>query len=150
MANIFTKLNIGDSVASSGGRVWKKLSAESAEATDELQGTWVFAAGVVTIPVSSSSPVTYNVNFTTADGAYTADSIKLVNTGEPYYSALAYELHYCGGNLGDYIVYSARYSDANGVWHADHFRTITITSTLAEVTNGSALLGWLKANATKQ
>lgn len=27
----FTKLNIGDSVASSGGRVWKKLSTESGE-----------------------------------------------------------------------------------------------------------------------
>ena len=31
MANKFTKLNIGDAVASSGGRVWKKLSVESAE-----------------------------------------------------------------------------------------------------------------------
>lgn len=30
----FTKLNIGDSVASSGGRVWKKLSAESAETSN--------------------------------------------------------------------------------------------------------------------
>ena len=29
MANKFTKLNIGDAVASSGGRVWKKLSVES-------------------------------------------------------------------------------------------------------------------------
>lgn len=29
----FTKLNIGDTVASGGGRVWKKLSAESAKAT---------------------------------------------------------------------------------------------------------------------
>jgi hypothetical protein len=29
MANKFTKLNIGDAVASSGGRAWKKLSAES-------------------------------------------------------------------------------------------------------------------------
>lgn len=30
----FTKLNIGDTVASSGGRVWKKLSAESAETSN--------------------------------------------------------------------------------------------------------------------
>jgi hypothetical protein len=31
MAKIFTKLNIGDAVASSGGRVWKKLSVESGD-----------------------------------------------------------------------------------------------------------------------
>lgn len=34
MSKIFTKLNLGDAVASSGGRVWKKLSAESAEEPD--------------------------------------------------------------------------------------------------------------------
>lgn len=38
----FTKLNIGDSVASSGGRVWKKLSAEE-EVT--LEGTWLVNSG---------------------------------------------------------------------------------------------------------
>lgn len=38
----FTKLNIGDSVASSGGRVWKKLSAESVNVAD-LIGTWTLS-----------------------------------------------------------------------------------------------------------
>lgn len=37
----FTKLNIGDAVASSGGRVWKKLSAESAEEVKDPIGTWL-------------------------------------------------------------------------------------------------------------
>lgn len=42
----FTKLNIGDSVASSGGRVWKKLSVESAE-EESIVGTWVFNNEIV-------------------------------------------------------------------------------------------------------
>lgn len=48
-----------------------------------------------------------------------------------------YDYIYNGGNVS--------YSE----W-VNSFGTITITSTLAEVTNGDTLLAWLQANATKQ
>lgn len=57
----FTRLYIGDTVASSGGRVWKKLSAE---AQDELAGTWVFNN-------SLSGAIDSNVNFESVDGNWT-------------------------------------------------------------------------------
>ena len=44
----FTKLNIGDAVASSGGRVWKKLSAESAEEVKDPIGTWLVKEAIPT------------------------------------------------------------------------------------------------------
>lgn len=54
----FTKLNIGESVASSGGRVWKKLSAESAvvEETiaEKLIGEWYLNAGLTLARLTDS------------------------------------------------------------------------------------------------
>ena len=42
------------------------------------------------------------------------------------------------------------YDSDDGLWVDNAYKTITITSKLSEVTNGQALLTWLKANATKQ
>lgn len=134
----FTKLNIDDSVASSGGRVWKKLSAESAEVQDELQGTWVF-----NVFVSTNAEREFLFNFT--------------SNGVDYYGLKTYidlsksYMAYKKSNG----VYSDVYNfneDMGGpeTWTNDAYKTISITSKLSEVSDGDDLLSWLKANATKQ
>lgn len=45
----FTKLSIGDIVASSGGRVWRKLNAERKKVHYELEGTWILNTELVDV-----------------------------------------------------------------------------------------------------
>lgn len=165
----FTKLNIGDSVASGSGRVFKKLSAESEEVQDELSGTWVFN-DIVNSPLSSDIPFSsasipvgattrstvylygFSVNFECAGVAY--DEIVFNNYGkvDNWNYLFSYYLNDVK-MVNAYTFFSASYSEKTqdiNTWVVDTRKTINITSTLADVTNGDALLTWLKANATKQ
>ena len=133
----FTKLNIGDIVASSGGRVWKKLSVESAEVQDELAGTWVFN-DLLEIPDNFYGGFVFN---------FVSDNVQFTQFYVKNWDMYNYDsLSYYNDDTDTYLynVYKS------GVWTNASYKTITITSTLSEVTNGSALLAWLKENATKQ
>lgn len=79
----FTKLNIGDIVASSGGRVWKKLSAESAKAT---------------------------ITFTVAGTEYQAeDGMTWAEWCESDYNTQSAHIEFSGGTM---TVYWAKYSSS--------------------------------------
>lgn len=158
----FTKLNIGEAVASSGGRVWKKLSAESAEVQDELSGTWLLNP---TVKGSGSSGHYYYLNgsFKGKSGSSLQEypllkvwigkstelfGIFILFNGEDgnysstrfYNSASKVEFRNQAGDIS-----SAVATTADGI----QGRTFTITSTVNDIENGSELLEWLKANATK-
>lgn len=108
------------------------------EVTDELAGTWVLND---VLDIEDFSENTYDVSFVSNSIEYGKLWIGF------YFDA---EL--------DYLLYSsANASWGDGVevyrdtsWLNNSYKTITITSKLSEVTNGSTLLAWLKANATKQ
>lgn len=134
----FTKLNIGDSVASSNSRVWKKLSAESTGAQDELAGTWVFKAGFYDGGIGEG---TYYLNFTNGDN-YSGTALRAV------YEGMGYTISYL--EWGEWRTVAVG-STVNGTnFYDDSDRTINITSKLAEVSNGDVLLTWLLTHATKQ
>lgn len=107
---------------------------EPEEPAEELAGTWVFTSELGTVGTYDEivGSVT-NVNFTSNGVNYT--SIKTTNYSNLYY--------------GNTLVFE---NDGmpSASWVNNSYKTITITSNLAEVTNGAALLAWLKANATKQ
>lgn len=72
----FTKLNIGDAVASSGGRVWKKLSVESAEEVKDPIGTWLVKEAIPTdladLNISSECGVKGKFKYANNNGLYNA------------------------------------------------------------------------------
>lgn len=167
----FTKLNIGDAVASSGGRVWKKLSVESAEVQDELQGTWMLNTTLITTSNLNGDyklDGTFNALVSTTDSALTSYPLYQIRVNG---SSTASTLIVYGGvfveSKGAYcpnISFNSgngkfRMTDKKGVSTAflDNTdnryydaRIFTITSKLSEVSNGDKLLAWLKTNATKQ
>lgn len=174
----FTKLNIGDSVASSGGRVWKKLSAESAEDVT-LEGTWVFNSLLDYDDVATTWYVDgyfYGIDETGATHYYPLKRIRL-NTGQGVFGTWNRLQFYNNSKLvgGEKYCYTTNYlaGDGSNYWESyvilrnDEntggtelasrnvlddavFRNVIITSKLSEVTNGDTLLTWLNANATKQ
>jgi hypothetical protein len=178
----FTKLNLGNSVASIGAKVFRKLSTEApvpalsaptisldgdilsiadasglatsfdilvdgvvktsvtagqngggeSEVQDELAGTWVFNDTLSDDILSS-----FNVSFSYNGVLYSSIS-GTPEVMKPRHVYLVYV------NESDTItVY-------DNEWINSANKVITITSALAEVTNGDELLTWLKANATKQ
>lgn len=104
---------------------------------DELAGTWVFNDDI-----DIRTTFNYNVNFTN-------DSVSYTNLYVSRSFSRGYILHYANTS-SDNEAYV--YNDPAGEiwWFNDKYKTITITSKLADVTNGEELLAWLKANATKQ
>lgn len=112
------------------GPIWDIVNIPS-NGDDSIVGTWVFneTLKLDTFDVQAI----YNVNFVSNVQNY----IRLILTkGTVYYGY--------GDRFGDV---TAVY---NGDWEDAVYRTINITSILDEVTNGDALLSWLKANATFQ
>jgi hypothetical protein len=103
-------------------------------AEDELTGTWVFNDGP---NIGLANNVSYNLNF---------------NSNNTQYSTLAYHTNNDDISVLKYDTDEVAYGMFGVVdsWQRDAWKTITITSKLSEVTNGEALLTWLKANATKQ
>lgn len=220
----FTKLNLGDIVASSGGRVFKKLSTMTIP-TEQLPSpygvtidgntlTWgdysilatsfdIFVDGVVKATVSAptnsfdlsalgladgtysitvvskaegyldsepSEAVTYTVGGDELAGTWVFNSpafaipndfystcgqrvdVKFVSNGRSF-NYIAYTD--TGSSAGDELYYDSRLvieggQTSSGAWIDEGYSTITIEDNLADVTNGSTLLTWLKANATKQ
>lgn len=105
---------------------------------DELKGTWVFSSfaektitGTWTINFTSNSVNYTSLTLLSTSGNYGEDAIKYGSTVVAEVSA--------AGIDGDVFAFSNV-----------AYKTITITSNLADVTNGSSLLTWLKSNATKQ
>ena len=104
----------------------------------DLTGTWVFNDY---ISPPNGDDVTFNFSFISDYESFTA--IRVVSEdGSLYYMEYISE---------DTSLAPARVYD--GSWNSEsgrHFQTIKILSKLSEVTNGSELLTWLQANATKQ
>lgn len=168
MAKIFTKLNLADIVATSGGKSFRKLSTEE---TVELAGTWLLNEH----PSNPTENVTFYLDgtfygqygtggsdvgyislkrmFIRTDWQVVSLSSVAVSSSLPrsltYYSAddSKYCRSYRYSSSGSSTYYSAA-SDTK-------VRTFTITSSLSEVVdgngnpNGEKLIEWLKANATK-
>ncbi len=126
----FTKLNIGDAVASSGGKAFKRLSAESEAVADELAGTWVFNDTVEGWGLAST---TWNavIEFTCNGDKY--DKIVVSEGSRLKINSMQY---------GSTSVYST-----SGGWVDSTYKTITVTTLAAD--DSSNCLEWLKANATK-
>lgn len=102
------------------------------ETEDELAGTWVFNDTVNGIGLPATQTI-YNVNFTTNNTAY--NQIKFIEDTRLRIEDLGYNN-------------TSVYNNTDG-WAGEAYKTITITSKLSEVADGS-ILDWLKANATKQ
>ena len=137
MAKKFTKLFLGDVVKTIGSKSYRKLTTEQPVVEDELQGTWVFNDYI-----DIGTTFNYNVNFIN-------DSVSYTNLYVSYSTTKGYRLHYANAS-SDKITYVHFELTGEIWWLNDKYKTITITSKLAEVTNGAELLTWLKANATKQ
>jgi hypothetical protein len=111
------------------------------EVQDELAGTWVFND---VLDFTNFKP--FDVYFFPPKRSDTSNNYdKITNYSfddEPPEEALLYNIE---GTVGSRVlVYD------NNKWEDEAYKTITITSKLSEVTNGTDLLAWLKANATKQ
>jgi hypothetical protein len=124
------------------------------EEEDELQGTWVLNANVTDIDiVFTAGPMeaeSYN-------GVYSIEKssdkyITVTNTGV---KALIFSTPSGGEKYGYFhgrtgSKWKWQYGYANADYYSTSAPTLLIYSKLSEVTNGDALLTWLKANATKQ
>lgn len=120
----FTKLNLGDVVASGSGRVFKKLSTESAEPTDSIVGTWVFND---TLDMGVYQYIRNTIYFDFVSNGISYTSLEFRN--------MAGELM----KYGSTTVYDEGWTDQS-------YRTITINS----IPDNVDFAEWLKANATKQ
>lgn len=129
----FTKLFLGNIVHTVGSRTFRKLSTEEPVVEDELQGTWVFND-----TLTLDTTVDYSVNFTSNGVPYIALTVWHADTVMPRPK----DLYFANSDVELEVYY-------NG-WHEQIYKTIIVTSKLAEVENGEELLAWLKANATKQ
>lgn len=116
----------------------------SEEVADALAGTWVFndvldltslddtfMQNGVLLNFISNTKEYYKINF---DRTGTTDAVYYV---------------FSSGNTNVYL-YFETIGSYGWSGNDDPYRTITITSNLADVTNGDAFLSWLQANATKQ
>lgn len=108
------------------------------EVTDELAGTWAFND-----TISRLNGDYYGTGLVFTCNGETFDTIRDEEDADP----IDY-LKYARWDP-DYLSWTA-YNFRSDSWSNSAYKTITIISTLAEVYNGSALLTWLKANATKQ
>lgn len=172
----FTKLNIGDSVASGGGRVWRKLSAESAQ--EELLGTWVLNSsidsstnptsnydfdvnGVFNYPFSTS---TYEAKTLSRIGLYAnSGNAFLLANGSSIVEGLSQNIYLNNYSQSNGKYFTSRYVKSNKwVYSCDEkglsfltsatgikVRTFTITSHNIDADAALVLLTWLEANATK-
>lgn len=137
-------------------------SGGSEEAEDELEGTWFINASIS----PNSSTITFNdvvgtFKFFTWDiGSYEQQDITSITLSTSATNTLLVK----GTVHNTFTVYNSYYTSSGDIESVDNYgykdtfspddysekRYITITSKLSEVTNGEALLTWLKANATKQ
>lgn len=158
----FTKLNIGDAVASSGGRVWKKLSAESAE-DNSIVGTWVFNPTASLTDLTADMWGVYSTS-SIAQSVYIAE----VNHNGNLRKVTCNQALTTGGITG-YRGIVLTYSNVNVAYNSFSYRSVGSTYSINAATlpncsitfyeivetddriviNGD-FIAWLKANATKQ
>lgn len=151
----FTKLNIGDSVASSGGRVWKKLSAESGVDVSAIVGTWKWNDTVDLSMIENGEPLIYsNTPITDTIGQFTNENNvkyqfscdQLWDTDGAYYG--------CRGLINDYGInlWFYRSSTSSGVnfnGYSLSNNTIEIYPAILSCNVSEKFVACLKANATK-
>jgi hypothetical protein len=113
-----------------------------ANITDELAGTWVFNGNPSLASLYNVSKI-YNFIFISNETEFNGLNVFSVFTN----GGDGYDMYYIGENSA-YAYRDHRYT--GGGWKDPAYRTMTIISTLAEVTNGNTLLSWLKDYATKQ
>lgn len=151
----FTKLNIGDAVASSGGRVWKKLSAESAVVDDELVGTWTFNS-----PPTPVSAYDVKLLHSTAQDAETVVCILKSTSGSSYsiscgalkgtsYIGL-YTYKASGGAYG-LAGFQSNHQQTNNILKFSNLSAITFTSAINNdyITVTDTFRNWVKQYGTK-
>lgn len=118
---------------------------------DELAGTWVINSDRFRYPSITDS---YNSSF---DLNVTIDGVS--------YKSIVFSKFISSTDFDDGWIYAYPTDDSSGTtlyayepdqheittgWVNESYKTWAITSNLADVTNGDALLTWLQANATKQ
>ena len=169
----FTKLNIGDSVASGGGRAWKKLSAEepidlstivgvwklnntirsyndSVEVVTDTwvqSGTWSSGIGSITYPNGSGMLTATIKNFSIyCPSSTTVALVTINNTSPTTYPYITY-------TSTKVDCYPAKGTNSAGGLIADYsmLREITFNENALKIYAPSQekILKWLKANATK-
>ena len=132
MDKIFTKLNIGDVVASSGGKCFKKLTTEQPQ-DDSIVGTWVF-----------NETISFDIF-----GHYYIEGI--ISTGYSFTEIFLNQASSTGDHWMQYYLpaissYVKAYTVNKG-WGNTKDRTITISGG-SDISN-SGFISWLKANAIK-
>lgn len=111
------------------GVVIEEIATEDTE--DELSGTWHLNESL------SGGPFTYNFDFESNGETYN----KLYADGD---LTTGNTLYYQNDNGDEAMVYTEE------MYGGSTYRNLNILSNLADVTDGEALLTWLKANASKQ
>lgn len=113
------------------GVVIEEIATDEPEVEDELAGTWHLNDYL------SGGPFTYNLDFESNGESYN----KLYADGD---LTTGNTLYYQNDNGDEAMVYSEE------MYGGSTYRYLNILSNLADVTDGEALLTWLKANAVKQ
>lgn len=110
----FTKLNIGEAVASGSGRVWKKLSTEIAETT--ISGEYLIDANkVYTLLNSLTETKIYTVNFSAGAGIGGGDERNFTSmTFNPSSGLILYDDKGAFSMSGGFDEYNNNYGDGNG------------------------------------
>lgn len=112
------------------------------ESIDPLAGTWVFNEYK---PYMGETGVAVSFTFNFVSNGASFSTLRIDDSGGDTPSGNIY-LYYNDVTAA----YSNGVSAGRPKWNELAYQTITITSKLAEVTNGDSLLAWLQANATKQ
>lgn len=117
--------------------LWNGVVQQVSRDSNGLKGTWDFDDDPY---IDDYSNTFFSVNFTTVGGS---EYVGLSYGYQPDYENYGLCYHDSDGDATEV------YNNASKYWISSSFQTITIKSTIDEVSNGSELLGWLQANATK-
>lgn len=172
----FTKLNIGDAVASSGGRVWKKLSVEPPIDYNTIVGTWVINEGDLNDSMLTATDVNTTKILGTFYGLANANAEVLTEQKLKWLQVSRSNQTYCyrtrnlaaqtppctsilrkgkySGNTFNAIYFTTNVNTKTitltaGTDGYEKSRTLNITEADTSDSNVTVIHEWLKANATK-
>lgn len=111
---------------------------------DELAGTWVFNSNSVVFTETFNSVCNVVIN------GVQYQQLGIEQFAYSSSSGFVYAYYTPSGNYDTLYAYEPDMHEDTRRWVSSSYKTWEITSNLADVTNGDALLTWLKANATKQ
>ena len=134
MAKIFTKLNLADIVATSGGKSFRKLSTED----DSIIGTWLFNNTLTMSPIWRLSEIASNAYGAMKHSSYNGsniDAMSITSTG--------WSIHTKQG--------LSAWPYSSGKWQSGWEKQLEIydTSIIETYADYEKFVTWLKANATK-